>query len=133
MGEKTTRPTVSHTVRTIGATTVVTLRGDVDFAARILLGMRLDTLSSGPRPDLLLDLRSVSFVDCAGLGLLCRVRNRVLARGGRLRLVTGSAPFRRLLRRTGLAGVFELLPEPGGTEPARPPTERRPLVPAVRD
>lgn len=97
-------PPPEHTTR------VVTLHGELDLLTAPPLRDRLDMLSSGPCPDLVLDLRPVSFIDCAGLGVLCRVRNRVRARHGRLRLVTGSASLRRVLRHTGMAGVFEVLP-----------------------
>ncbi|WP_340384408.1 hypothetical protein U5640_41625 [Streptomyces sp. SS7] len=50
---------------------------------------RLDALTAGPRPDLVLDLRPVSFIDCAGLGVLW---------------------FLRILRCTGLAGAFGIHP-----------------------
>jgi anti-sigma B factor antagonist len=65
-------------------------------------------LTAGPRPDLVLDLRSVSFIDCAGLSMLCRARNRTTARGGRLRFVTGDTGFLRILRHAQLGGVFEI-------------------------
>lgn len=130
MPESRARPVQSHTERTVGPTTVVTLSGEVDLVTRLSLAPRLDVLTAGPRPDLVLDLRSVAFIDCAGLGLLCRTRNRVAARGGRLRLVSDSPSFRRILRRTGLDGVFVLLPE-FGTAPATAPVSRRgPVVPA---
>ncbi|WP_434094709.1 STAS domain-containing protein [Streptomyces hyaluromycini] len=58
----------------------------------------------------MLDLSPVSFVDCSGLSLLCRVRNRVRSRIGRLRLVSPDGGFLRLLRCTGLSGAFELCP-----------------------
>jgi anti-sigma B factor antagonist len=108
-------PPPEHTAR------VVTLHGDLDLLTAPALRERLDMLTAGPCPDLVLDLRPVSFIDCAGLGVLCRVRNRVRARHGRLRLVTGSASVRRVLRHTGMAGVFEVLPGmPVGV--AGPPT-----------
>ncbi|MCK8437599.1 STAS domain-containing protein [Streptomyces sp. D2-8] len=88
----------------------MTLHGELDLLAAPALRDRLDMLTAGPCPDLVLDLRPVSFIDCAGLGVLCLVRNRVRARHGRLRLVTGSASLRRVLRHTGMAGVFEVLP-----------------------
>ncbi|MFE1249568.1 STAS domain-containing protein [Streptomyces sp. NPDC058735] len=90
----------------------MTLRGEIDLLTAPALRSRLDSLTAGPRPDLVLDLRPVSFIDCAGLGVLCRARNRVLARQGRLRLVTESACVRRTLRHAGLAGVFEVLVRP---------------------
>ncbi|MEU3980841.1 STAS domain-containing protein [Streptomyces sp. NPDC026672] len=117
-----TRPT---TGRTVDGTTVVTLRGEIDLLTATPLAARLDALTAGPRPDLVLDLRPVEFIDCAGLGVLCRVRNRVLERGGRLRLVTDSGMFRRVLRAAGLANVFELCP----TVPAGPLSATPPLPP----
>ncbi|MDT0438311.1 MULTISPECIES: STAS domain-containing protein [Streptomyces] len=98
-----------------GTATVVALHGEIDVLTAFALSDRLDALTARPHPDLVLDLRAVGFIDCAGLGVLCRARNRVLARDGRLRLVTESASLRRLLRAAGLGGVFELV-----TAPPRP-------------
>lgn len=97
--------------------TVLTLHGEIDLLTAPALSERLDALTARPRPDLVLDLRPTEFIDCAGLGVLCRARNRVLARGGRLRLVTDSVRFLRMLRVTGLGGVFDVRPRLPG--PAR--------------
>ncbi len=86
------------------------LRGEIDILTAPRLAARLEALTADPRPDLVLDLASMAFIDCTGLGVLCRARNRALARGGRLRLVTDSHSFRRILRVVGLTGVFELHP-----------------------
>ncbi|MGW2741172.1 STAS domain-containing protein [Streptomyces sp. NPDC001450] len=91
---------------------LVPLQGEIDLVTVTTLSQRLDALTAHPRPDLVLDLRPVAFIDCAGLGVLCRTRNRALARQGRLRLVADSPGFLRLLRTTGLSGVFEVLPRP---------------------
>ncbi|MER5448670.1 STAS domain-containing protein [Streptomyces sp. NPDC002766] len=96
------------TVRVVAGRTVVALRGEIDLLTVPSLSARLDELTAGRRPDLVVDLRDVSFIDCSGLGMLCRARNRVVAQEGRLRLVTDSPGFRRLLPPAGLAGVFEL-------------------------
>lgn len=132
MAENHIRSAPCHTERTDDGTTVVELRGEIDILTAPAVAARLDALTAGPYPDLVLDLRPVSFIDCAGLGLLCRARNRTVARGGRLRLVTDSACFRRILRGTLLSGVFEVyshlpeaqLPEGAGTVPGgrRAPT-----------
>ncbi|MGV9452475.1 STAS domain-containing protein [Streptomyces sp. NPDC003635] len=90
--------------------TVVALRGELDVQSEPLLLARLDALTAPPCPDLVLDLRDVSFVDCRGLGILCRARSRALARNGRVRLVTDSPRFLRMLWLTGLSGVFETYP-----------------------
>ncbi|MEU6592485.1 STAS domain-containing protein [Streptomyces sp. NPDC046881] len=89
---------------------VLPLHGEIDLLTAPALSARLDTLTAHPCPDLVLDLRPTEFIDCTGLGVLCRARNRVLARRGRLRLVTDSARFLRMLRATGLWGVFEVQP-----------------------
>ena len=62
----------------------------------------------------------MSFVDCGGLRALCRARNRVLARGGRFRLVTESARLLGILRCVGLGDAVEVLsrlPESGVPAP----------------
>ena len=65
-------------------------------------------------PDLVVDLRDVSFIDCSGLRVLCRARRRVEARHGRLRLLSDDPSFLRILRRTGLGGAFEVHSRLGG-------------------
>ncbi|MFF9624630.1 STAS domain-containing protein [Streptomyces griseosporeus] len=94
----------------VSGTTVLAPSGDLDLLTAPTLSARLDDLTNGPSPDVVLDLRAVSFIDCAGIAVLCRARNRVRARCGRLRLVTDSAHFLRILRHVRLDGVFDLLP-----------------------
>ncbi|WP_406443398.1 STAS domain-containing protein [Streptomyces sp. NBC_00631] len=116
MADNHTRSTARHTTHSVGGTAVVTLHGEMDVLAVLALRPALDALTAGPESDLVLDLRTVSFIDCSGLGMLCRVRNRIRSRHGRLHLVPPDHAFLRLLRRTGLNGIFELshpLPGPG--------------------
>ncbi|MER5796610.1 STAS domain-containing protein [Streptomyces sp. NPDC001980] len=110
MADNHTRSATCRTTRTDGGTTVVTLCGDLDLLSVPVLSAALDHLTSGAEPDVVFDLSPVSFIDCSGLGLLCRARNRIRYRTGRLRLVAPDDDFRRLLRRTGLDEVFELYP-----------------------
>lgn len=111
MTENRTRSTPYRAQRVVDGTTIVTLHGEIDILTAAPLSAGLDDLTAGPRPDLLLDLRPVSFIDCAGLGVLCRARNRAQAQNGRLRLVTDSAHVRRILRRTGLTSLFAIHPQ----------------------
>lgn len=99
--------------RAVGAATVIELSGELDILAKMDLADRLDVLTSTGRPDLVMDLRGVTFMDCGGLSLLCRARLRVLARDGRLRLIAdgGSPSVVRLLRLTGLLDSFEVHPD----------------------
>lgn len=112
MSENRPGPAQGPADHTPHAAVVVPLHGEIDLLTVTALSRRLDALTAHPRPDLVLDLRPVAFIDCAGLGALCRARNRVLARQGRLRLVADSPGFLRMLRATGLSGVFEVLPRP---------------------
>ncbi|MFF4550091.1 STAS domain-containing protein [Streptomyces sp. NPDC001435] len=52
----------------------------------------------------------MTFIDCSGLRLLCRARNRVRARQGRLRLVADTGRSLHILQSTCLGGVFEIHP-----------------------
>ncbi|MGA4843926.1 STAS domain-containing protein [Streptomyces sp. G45] len=114
---------------TADGATVVALRGDIDLGTAAALTARLDAVTAGAEPDVILDLRAMTFIDCSGLGLLCRVRNRVVERHGRLRLVTDSPRFLRVLRQAGLAGLFDVrphppaphAPSPGSPSPDAPP------------
>ncbi|MCW7983907.1 anti-anti-sigma-factor [Streptomyces platensis subsp. clarensis] len=104
-----------------GGTTVLELRGELDILAVSVLSDRLDDLTGLQGADLLLDVRAVTFIDCAGLSLLSRARYRTRQRGGRLRLtgVTRGGSVARLLRMTGLNGTFEVVSdEDGAKEPA---------------
>ncbi|MGG7575341.1 STAS domain-containing protein [Streptomyces sirii] len=95
--------------RAAGGTTVLELRGDLDILAVSVLSERLDGITRGEGVDLVVDLRGVTFIDCAGLSLLSRARHRTRQRGGRLRLtgVVEGGSVARLLRMTGLTGDFE--------------------------
>ncbi|MFE7816448.1 STAS domain-containing protein [Streptomyces sp. NPDC057433] len=110
MSENHGRPAAEPTERVVAGTTVVAPRGELDLLTAPVLSRRLDALTAGAFPDLVLDLRGVSFIDCSGLRVLCRARGPALSRGGRLRLITRSPGLLRILHHTRLAGVFELLP-----------------------
>ncbi|WP_320784796.1 STAS domain-containing protein [Streptomyces sp. CRN 30] len=89
--------------------TVVQLIGEIDFAVVLRVTAPLDTLTAGPRPDLVIDLGPVDFLDCSGLGLLCRVRRRTEERGGRLTLVCTDPGVLKLLRIVKLRTVFHVV------------------------
>ncbi|MEV5593742.1 STAS domain-containing protein [Streptomyces sp. NPDC052496] len=99
----------------VGATTVVELSGEVDILAATALTARLDEITGARCPDLVLDMRDVTFIDCCGVSMLCRTRRRVEAKAGRLRLagVADSPSVLRLLRLTGLLSSFDLCLDPG--------------------
>lgn len=110
MDEPGSQHVLRLSTRIIGDITVVRLCGEIDILTATPLSVRLDALTAAPSPELVLDLRSVTFIDCSGLAALCRARNRMRIRDGRLRLVTSSPSILRLLRLTDLAHAFEVYP-----------------------
>ncbi|QOV33393.1 STAS domain-containing protein [Streptomyces ferrugineus] len=94
--------------RSVGPYTVVELHGEIDMLSAPTVTARLDVLTSAGQPLLVLDLRPVTFIDCGGLGVLCRVRRRTLRRGGKLRLVVDGHRIPRILRFVGLNRAFDL-------------------------
>ncbi|MFD9631785.1 STAS domain-containing protein [Streptomyces violascens] len=89
-----------------GRCAVVAFHGEIDIAAVVDVSCGLDAVTAIPRRPVVLDLTGVEFIDACGLGLLCRARRRVAARGGRLVLVCDRPRIWRLLRITGLDGAF---------------------------
>ncbi|MGN6087701.1 MAG: STAS domain-containing protein [Actinomycetales bacterium] len=79
------------------------LSGDLDIDAAQQVRAAVTQLLDQPSEVLELDLRQVSFVDCAGVGLLVGAGN--LARHSRRRLqlrITSTGPVSRLLQRLDL-------------------------------
>ncbi|GAB2627114.1 hypothetical protein GCM10027168_68570 [Streptomyces capparidis] len=87
---------------------MIELSGELDLFATPRLCARLDALTVQPRPALVLDLRLLSFMDCGALSALCRVRSRVVERGGRLCVVTNRPNILRLLQMTRLLRTFDV-------------------------
>ncbi|MDT3399384.1 STAS domain-containing protein [Streptomyces sp. B1866] len=122
------RPRSRLRTRTAGTAALVEVHGEIDLSTAPELTAALDAATARARPDVVVDLRPVTFLDCSGLSALCRARHRALDRGGRLRLVLDD-PYRlRILRLAGLGGVFETHPDlAGALRPAAtaPPGLRR--------
>ena len=82
------------TVDDRGRSAVLRVRGEVDMlTATELRGARDEWLTSGAGT-LVVDLRDVWFVDCAGIALLVEARRRADRAGIRLRIVAGRAVAR---------------------------------------
>jgi anti-anti-sigma factor len=84
-----------------GAAVVVAPSGDLDLAT---VGQLRDELARhASAPQLVLDLRGVSFMDSSGLALVVEQQHRAEAENSDFRVVPGSARVRRLFEITGLA------------------------------
>lgn len=88
-----------HVTGTGASTTVVIeLSGEIDIHASLALAPRTDQLIAGYPPEVVVDLRQVTFLDGGGLRLLDRVQARAVARGGRLRVISGTTRVMRVFR-----------------------------------
>lgn len=103
---------LSLAVQERASATVISAEGELDMASAPELELLLDD-QRGP---VLLDLRSLRFIDSSGLRLLVGAEERSRRDGLDLRLVCGPAT-RRILELTGLTGHFSFA-DPG-TLPAR--------------
>ncbi|MDT0433772.1 MULTISPECIES: STAS domain-containing protein [Streptomyces] len=103
-------PNAHARTRASGAFTVVEVTGEIDLATADLVAEHLSAAALGPAPDILVDLRRVTFLDCSCLRVLCRAETRAREQGGRLRLVADAPRVRRLLLGAGLMRRFPPLP-----------------------
>lgn len=95
--------------RAVEATTVLELFGEIDIEAQLVLGPAVQRIIDRKAPEVVVDLRPVTFMDAGGLRLLGEVQDGVAARGGTLRLVRGTRGVMRLFRLTGLDSAFVVL------------------------
>jgi anti-sigma B factor antagonist len=77
--------------------TVVTLRGELDLASAPRVDAALDVLEAG---DVVLDLRSLTYLDSTGVYLLLRRDREARALGRRFTLRPGPPPVQRLFSLT---------------------------------
>ncbi|MFH9421912.1 anti-sigma factor antagonist [Streptomyces sp. NPDC017529] len=94
---------------TVGDQFVLAFRGELDLALALALQPGIDE-SLPPRPEtVVVNLCQVGFMDCSGLALLCRLRERVAERSGRLVLLGPRPIVRRLLRLAPLDEQFVVI------------------------
>jgi len=92
--------------RDVDGLTLVTLAGELDLACCCALRCALQPLPSARMPDLAVDLRQVTFMDCAAVGTLVRAYRTVRSAGGCLRLIGPQHGPARLLCLCELEGVL---------------------------
>jgi anti-anti-sigma factor len=91
---------------------VVALRGELDLAAAPFVDAEVErALERGARV-LVIDLRELAFMDSTGLRTILRADRRVREAGGRLALVDGAEPVRRVFDMTGMRSRLTWVDEP---------------------
>jgi anti-sigma B factor antagonist len=98
----------------VGRAQVVAVTGEVDLHTAPTLRSALAPVVAavGPdRPDVVVDLTDVTFLDSTGLGEIVGAHKALQAAHGRLHLVTGNDRVRRLVAITGLDAVLVVHPD----------------------
>ena len=91
-----------------GKTQIFVLHGSMDIATSPTVRAALLEAADGGRHDVIVDLTQLEFLDSTGLGALIGAHKRAKEHGGRVRLVAQEGQILRLLRITGLLGVFSV-------------------------
>jgi anti-sigma B factor antagonist len=120
-------------VRRHGDRATIHIGGEIDLATcPHLQAVVVDLVDRGCH-QLLVDLERVSFLDCAGIGVLVDARRRVQEHGGSVQLVRPRPLVWRVLTLTGMTTVFPIDTslEEATTPTTWPPTaaSRRPELP----
>ncbi|MFE7116014.1 STAS domain-containing protein [Streptomyces sp. NPDC057654] len=95
--------------RFVGGILVIELYGELDIWSTVTLAGHVESLLDQPRPNVVVDLRAVTFLDASGLRLLLRIKSQVAAKEGVLRLVRPAPRVWRVLRLTRLDRAFTVL------------------------
>jgi anti-sigma B factor antagonist len=93
--------------RDVGPVTILTLSGKLAGDAGTTLWDTVESLLKEKRPQLLIDLKQVTFVDSGSLGTLLALRGAVAEKGGTLKLLGVNARISDLLVTTRLTMVFD--------------------------
>jgi anti-sigma B factor antagonist len=90
-----------------GSAQVFALHGSMDIATSPTVRAALMEAADNGHHDIIVDLTQLEFLDSTGLGALIGAHKRAKEHGGRVRLVVQDGQILRLLRITGLLGVFD--------------------------
>ena len=101
------------TIESLAPDTVcVTLSGELDFARAYTFDEQMRRLETQHPRSIVLDLRSLNFLDSAGLGRVLALHRRAARDGRRLVVVRGSRAVERLFALAALDVRLEQVSEP---------------------
>jgi anti-sigma B factor antagonist len=127
--------------RAAGDGVVLTVSGELDIAVAAALGTRVDAALAEGHIRIVMNLRDLTFCDCAGLAALLRARRLAVEHNGWVRLAAVQPRVARIIQLAGLATVFPCHPDNAAAfngsllaSPARTsdPPPRQTSLPAVR-
>lgn len=92
-----------------GLSVLATPYGEIDLLTAPVFNAQLAPLTDCTEPDVLVDLRQVTFIDGTGIAVLVIARNAAAARDGRLRLICTHPITLWILHHPGLGLGFDVL------------------------
>jgi anti-sigma B factor antagonist len=88
--------------------TVVLVAGEIDAYTAPKLREALLPLAEEPNPDLIVNLKDVSYMDSTGLGVFVGLLKKIRKNDGHLNLVELSERLERLFSITGLNDIIDI-------------------------
>jgi anti-anti-sigma factor len=96
----------------------VEVSGELDLSSALVFEEALRRVEDECQPDLLvLDLRSLKFMDSTGLRLILSAHARALNQDRELAVIEGGAAVRRIFRLTGVLERLNVVDAPVGAAP----------------
>ena len=93
----------------------VAVSGELDLSSALVFEEELRRIErSSTLPLLVLDLRSLKFMDSTGLRLILSAHARAINRGRKLAIVEGGEAIRRIFRLTGVLERLNVVDAPVG-------------------
>ena len=99
-----------------GDALIVSPSGEIDLATIGLVRAAVDETHDGQAP-IVLDLRSVEFMDTSGLRYVLSLSERAVKEGFGLRIVRGSAAVQRVFEVSGLEARLPFVDDPAQEPP----------------
>jgi anti-anti-sigma factor len=96
----------------------LTLEGELDIASAPTLRAALGDLYPRRARLIVVDLRSLSFIDLTGMRVLLTAHQRAPRNGSRLAIIRGPRAVHRLFELVGADEVFDVVEDPAWTRPA---------------
>jgi anti-sigma B factor antagonist len=91
---------------------VISVTGELDLASSPALEDELERIAASETSLVIVDLRSLEFMDSTGLSVLVRAHQKAEENGQSFALVRGPAQVQRLLSLTGVAERLTLVDNP---------------------
>jgi len=99
---------IEVTVGRLGSVPTVTVVGEIDVTTAPELRSALLGLATAAEPTVIVDLRSVTFLDSTALGVLVGTHKQCRELGGELRLVVSEPRILKIFEITGLTELFDI-------------------------